>query len=131
MAAAILMRIVIDTGVLFHPETLRSLARRREAAVLPAVAYAERVRQLRQQGRSLQEFNQFLSKFKVIVEPFGPVEAERYASRLPEEDWQDLIRDAFIAGHVEDGDQLWTTNPADFRRVGVPAERIVAVPLRS
>jgi hypothetical protein len=32
-----------------------------------------------------------------------------------------------VAGHVDRGSILWTTDPTDVRELGLPGERIVAV----
>ena len=122
------MRIVVDTGVFYHPERLRELARRIRPVILPAVAYAERLRQLVARRKPVREFDHLLERFKMTVEPFGETEARRYVLSLPEQNWKPLVRDALIAAHVGERDQLWTTNPSDFRRLGIPADRLVEVP---
>src|SRR5688500_12430318 len=121
------MRIIVDTGVFYYPEKLRELARRITPVILPAVAYAERLRQLMAQRKPAGEFDRLLQRCKMTVEAFGETEARRYVLSLPDQNWRPLVRDAMIAAHVGERDQLWTTNPSDFRRLGVPAERIVEV----
>lgn len=121
------MRLVIDTGVLFHPAALRAIAKYNEDIVLPAIAYAERVRQLRAQGRSVDEFASWLEANGIGVEAFGRTQARRIGI-VEKVAWGRIAREAFIATPVETGDLLWTTNPRDFRAVGVAEEQIVPVP---
>ena len=127
MADEILMRLILDTGVLFHPAALRAIAQYREPIILPAIAYAERIRQLRAAGRSTADFDTFLSKSNIVVEAFDRGSAQRVPA-IGQELWNKASRDVLIATHVHDDDLLWTTNPRDFRSVGVPEERLVPVP---
>lgn len=113
------MRHVIDTGVLFHPKAVLELAEREDDIVLPAVAYAERVRQLRRTGRSIEEFDSWLAEFSITIEPFGTQEALRLTSSLGWEMWRRHARDALIAAHVRSDDVIWTTNWKDFETVGI------------
>jgi predicted nucleic acid-binding protein len=124
-----MVRIVLDTGVFYYPETLRSLVERPETIIVPAVALAERVRQLARDGRSEEEFLRTLDDAGYLPEPLAP-EAACEVSRRVRDDakWARLSRDAFIAAHVEPGDELWTTNPRDFKELGVPDFQIVSVP---
>lgn len=121
------MRIVLDTGVLFHPKKLKELEASRSEIVLPAMAYAERVRQLHEQGRDIAQFDDWLRVSAIIVEPFGIIQARRFAARLTAKDWRRMVRDALIAGHVNEADLLLTTNQRDFVHLGIPMDRIVQV----
>ncbi|MFP5379813.1 MAG: hypothetical protein ACLGHP_08725, partial [Vicinamibacteria bacterium] len=66
------------------------------------------------------------------TKPFGPSpHARGTQSCLPEHAiddrlWTRHARDALIAAHLREGDELWTTNPRDFEALGVPAARIRA-----
>lgn len=123
------VRVILDTGVFFKPLALRRLADLPHPVVVPAVAFAERARQLAKRGVSADDFLSLLDRLDFSVEPFGPEEALRYAPRLGDDgEWRRLARDAMIAGHLRDQDVLWTTDPSDFLRLGVPADRVVAVP---
>lgn len=121
------MRIVLDSGVLWRPDVMRSLKDRRITLVLPAVAYAERLRQLTHRSQDVRRFQQALRIANITIEPFGEDEAERVCPRVPEQLWPRLARDAMIAGHVRRGDLLVTTNPKDFTRLGIDGEQIQAV----
>ena len=41
--------------------------------------------------------------------------------------WASHARDAMIAGHVQDRDELWTANPRGFLAVGLDARHLVDV----
>jgi predicted nucleic acid-binding protein len=120
------MRIILDTGALFHPEVLRRTLGLGEV-VLPAVAYAERLRQIVAAGRKPEELARVLRRALIDVEPFGRAQADRIPG-LADSEWRRLARDAMIAAHLQPGDRLWTTNPKDFLALGMPKEQIVAVP---
>ena len=123
------MRVVLDTSILFRANLLLLLAEEPNRVVLPAVAYAERVRQLIKQGRDPAEFDRWLEANLIEVEPMSPGQAVRFLAALTDDAaWSRLARDAFIAGHLEADDVLWTTNPRDFKRIGVPAEQIALLP---
>lgn len=120
-------RIVMDTGMFFRPTALHEAARGPDDIVIPAVAYAERLRQMAARG-SVPGFQHTVADLGRI-EPFGPREADRIMPGLGGLDpaaWYRLARDALIAGHVRPGDELWTTDPKDFVAVGVPERQIVA-----
>lgn len=118
------MRVVLDTGVLYRPKALLALAG--ATAVVPAVAYLERVRQLRRDGRDPAELLRLLSRLGLKVEPM----TEEIAGRVPGLDdlhWNRLARDAMVACHLRPGDILWTTNPRDFLELGLAAEQVLAL----
>ena len=124
-----MVRIVLDTGVFFHPAILRRLPEREEDVVVPAVAMAERVRQLLRDGRNVQAFHDQLSAGDFTPEALQPEAACAIVQGLADDSkWDRLARDAFVAAHLRPGDELWTTNPKDFRDLGVPVHAIVAVP---
>ena len=128
-AAAHEVRIVLDTGVFFRPAALRALAQAPHRVVVPAVAFAERARQVGKRGVAPEALLDLLDRLDFRVEPFGVEEAQRYAPSLGDDGrWRALARDAMIAGHLGPRDVLWTTDPKAFLELGVPAEQVVAVP---
>lgn len=123
------VRIVVDTGVLYRPAALDALADSPLDIVLPVVALAERLRQVKRDGYDVAAFRRTLARAQIEVEALDEEAATRYALDLATDaEWRKLSHDAFIAGHVRGDDELWTTNPADFEALGVPRDRIVAVP---
>jgi hypothetical protein len=123
------VRIILDTGVFFRPEALRRLSGMPHLVVVPAVAFAERARQLAKRGVGPDAFLDVLDRLGFHVEPFGPEEALRFAPGLADDGrWRALARDAMIAGHLRPADLLWTTDPKDFLELGVPKDRLVGVP---
>lgn len=120
------MRVILDTGALFHPAVIYRARDERRALVLPAVAYAERRRQLLTAGRRFEEYDRLLDEARIEVEPFTRTEADRIPG-LPNAAWGRLARDAMIAAHVRPGDQLWTTNPNDFLALGLSREEVLDV----
>lgn len=123
------VRIVVDTGVFFRPAALRVLSDMPNPVVVPAVAFAERARQVALRGVPADALLDLLDRLDFDVEPFGPEEAQRFAPLLTDEArWRAHARDAMVAGHLRPGDLLWTTEPRDFLDLGVPAEQVVAVP---
>ncbi len=119
------MRIVLDTGVFYHPDALRQAARADAELVVPAVVFMERSRQLQRGGRDVRAFATLLVEGGYLIEPFRPSHALRYAVGMSDDRlWRIHFRDAMIAGHVAPEDELWTTNPKDFRAIGVPGECI-------
>lgn len=121
------MRHVLDTGVLWRKEVVARLGEMDEEVILPAVAYAERARQYRARGWPVEDLDALLDQTAVTVEAMDGMMARRWTERLVDKDqWRRLGFDALIAGHIRDGDRLWTTNPQDFEAVGVPSAQIVA-----
>jgi hypothetical protein len=119
------MRIILDTGVFFRPDALLGLGAC--DAIVPSVAYMERVRQLRRDGRTARELDDVLRMIGATVEPFGQVEALRLRP-VDEARRRRLARDAMVACHVGKDDVLWTTNTSDFLELGLSPEQIVALP---
>lgn len=123
------LRIVLDTGVLYYPALLRGLARRGPEVVVPAVALAERIRQMRRDRMDVRAFLDTLDRSLLRVEAFGPSEANRASHRrVGDAAWRGRCCDALIASHVREGDELWTTNPRDFLALGVPRDSIRVAP---
>lgn len=123
------MRIVLDTGVFYRREALEALATTQDDVIVPVVALAERLRQLRRDGGDVAAFRRMLDRAQFEVEPLGEAAATRFSTELDvDAEWRKLSHDAFIAGHVGEGDLLWTTNPDDFIALGLPPERIVRIP---
>jgi len=122
------LRIVIDTGVFYRPAVLDALARSPHPIIVPVVALAERLRQLKRDGGDMAAFRRTLIRASVTIEPLDEPSALRHSLDLDTDaEWRKLSHDAFIAGHVQPDDELWTTNPNDFVALGVPADRIVTV----
>ena len=106
------MKLVLDTSALWHRPLLDALgdARLQGAfddgrlvAILPAVAYAERLRQLARDDRDIGTWRERLDEIGIVVEAFG----EEQAGRLPPEArddhlWDEHARDMMIASHVKD-----------------------------
>lgn len=123
-----IVRVIIDTGVLWYPSVLEGLSGTERDIILPVVAYSERVRQLIQSGRKERELSIILDAVGIMVEPLGLVESVKFSAAIGDDSWERLARDAYIAGHIRDGDEIWTTNPKDFLQLGVPSPQVVAVP---
>ncbi|MGB0652248.1 MAG: type II toxin-antitoxin system VapC family toxin [Thermoplasmatota archaeon] len=124
------MRIILDTGVFFRKQALLNAEARHEPLIVPAIVFAERLRQVAARGISAQRLAREIERFGGHIEPFGPTQAARFVpglADLPRRQWQRLARDAMIAGHLRDGDELWTTNVGDFEEIGVEKGRIVGV----
>lgn len=122
-------RVILDTGVFFHPGAMRRAVAQDAAVVVPAIVFVERARQLRKRGRDVVEFAARLVESGIIVEPFRPQHGLRFAvDILNDRTWGRLFRDAMIAGHLEPGDVLWTTSRREFEAVGVPPDQIRDVP---
>lgn len=122
------MRVILDTSALFYPRALEAIDPA-WSVVLPAVAFLERARQLHRQGRMAPEaFRALVLRRGWRIEAFDADLAVRSpAHALADASWRRLARDALIASHVQPGDRLWTANPRDFRRLGVPEDHLVDV----
>lgn len=120
------MRIILDTSAFYFPVALELLSRQPEDIVVPAVAFTERARQLARDGRmSPAELLDELARNEIAVESYGEEEAMRFATGVRDDArWKKLARDAMIAGHVREGDVLWTANPLDFAAVGLAPAQI-------
>lgn len=112
------MKLVLDTDALWHPGLNRELAAAHASGdpfsdavdvVLPAVAYAERLRQVQDDKARKRAFQRQLSRIDPSIEPFGSSEAALVAERCPSQgDWADHARDFLIAAHVH-GDRVAVT----------------------
>lgn len=118
------MRVILDTGAFYHPAAWLRLAG--ATVVVPAVVYAERMRQLRRDGRDVAVLDEILAGFGAIVEPFTQAHARRIPG-LADPAWRRMARDAMVACHVGPEDLLWTTDPSDFLAVGLVQDQILAL----
>ncbi|GEM_PF-1066757 len=126
------MRIVLDTSALFYPRALASLRSDHPGAepVIPTVVLLERARQLSRAGLDgAGEMRAFVERGGLTLEAFGPEQALRSHQRAPRDDrlWARAGRDAIIAGHVAEGDVLWTANARDFLDLGLAREQVLDV----
>lgn len=115
-------RIILDTSALYFPRAIRKLPGNRRVLV-PTVVLVERARHLKSERRgSPSEFLLDIRNQGWETEPLGDAEALLAAHRAPMDDkeWADRARDTLIAGHVRDGDVLWTADVADFLALGLP-----------
>lgn len=126
------MRIIVDTSVLFDRAAIDALVDDPRPKVVPSVAFAERARQIfRDHGVSPEHLRSTLVRDGWVIEPFGPEEAGRIAGQLRQDRiWAKHSRDALIAGHVQDLDELWTANAKDFAAVGLDPRHIVDITAR-
>lgn len=123
-----MVRYIIDTGVFYNPYALEQIAATRLDIIVPVTVYMERVRQLRRNRLDPRRFIRYLKANEFDVEDFSRHHAERFAVRIHDDKiWRRLYRDAMIAGHVGKDDVLWTTNPKDFRAVGLEADQVAGV----
>lgn len=121
------LRIILDTNTLFRPRLLAQARDSGRPVVLPAVALAERIRQLERDGRHIERFKAMVQAAGIVIEPFDLDEAERVPEGARDDRlWLRHARDALIAAHLRPGDELWTTNPRDFEALGVPKSRLRA-----
>lgn len=104
------MKLVLDTNALWHRPLTNVLARAHEQGLqdvgdvevlVPAIVYAERMRQLQGDEPRVALFNRLLSDVAARVEPFTVDEAERLGDRAPSDRlWRGHARDLLIATHV-------------------------------
>lgn len=104
------MTLVLDTSALWHPTLLRRLTEAhgrglRVDVVLPAVAYAERYRQLARDARDMLRWQTDLENAGIRVEPFTEAEAERLRG-LDDETWRAHARDFLVTAHVHGPDRV-------------------------
>lgn len=123
------MRVILDTGVFFHPEALGMMEYFLADIVVPAIVFTERARQIARDGGDVARFERLLADIGATIEPFSHNEGKQHATSISNEHWARLARDAMIAGHVRAGDCLFTTNPRDFLDLGVPQEQIIEIPI--
>lgn len=113
--------LVLDTTALWDRSLLEMLGRasarglqERGAleAVLPAVAYAERIRQLRRDGQSERTWMAQLGTSGIRIEAFGREEADRLPEAPVDDDaWAGRSRDFLISRHVH-GERIAVTEDA-------------------
>lgn len=114
------MILVLDTGALWHAPLLEALGRAHGMgfvpssirAILPAVAYAERRRQLLRDGLSTAAWKAILGTAGIEVAPFG----EWHGDHLADESASDAVwgrhaRDFLIAAHAGEG--RWVVTEED------------------
>lgn len=112
----------------YRPKALDRLARLPHDVVVPAVVFTERARQLAKRGIEPGDFAGRLEANEFVVEPYGREQAVRFAPEIHDDEaWRRLARDGMIAGHVDERSLLWTTDPEDFRELGLGDEAIVAL----
>lgn len=118
------MKLVLDTNALWHGELLQHLAEpgtwlsergQSIEAVIPGIAWAERLRQVVGDEDRRAAVEGAIGDSGARIEPFGQPEAERLSVRRPsDEEWRDHARDLLIAAHVH-GDRVgvtWDQGPA-------------------
>jgi len=110
------VRLVLDTNALWSRQLVTALF---EAAttgrttdgtievVLPAVAYAERVRQLRRDGRDVARWKADLVRMGVSVECFCAEQADELEG-VADPTWGADGRDHLIAAHAREGGTVVT-----------------------
>lgn len=106
------MKLVLDTSALWHAPLMKALAEARAcgiapetlSALVPAIAYAERVRQLRRDGRDVAVWRENLATAGIEVEPFSQQRAEALPQgAIDDEEWERHARDFLIASHAGEG----------------------------
>lgn len=120
------VRLVLDTSAFYYSRALRRIPRGSQV-VIPAVAFTERARQLKRDGRaSPATFHRSLTDRGWKIEAFREEQALRAAHLAPDDDdrWQDLARDVLVAAHVRADDILLTANGADFRELGLASAQL-------
>lgn len=120
-----MLRVILDTSVLWDRDVLAKARPAGWETILPAIAFTERARQVQEAGREAAELWTLLKSNEIIVEDFRVEHGMRIAARLDKATWDRHARDALIAGHVGPDDVLWTKNPKDFLKVGLTKEQIV------
>lgn len=122
------MILILDTDALWHRPLLDALVAANGTGlapgtletVLPAVAYAERLRQLQHSARRVRAFREFLQLAAVRVEPFTAEQADRVPwDSIGEDDWTAHARDFLIAAHIE-GQRVGVTGDVGPAWRGVP-----------
>jgi predicted nucleic acid-binding protein len=121
------MRIIVDTNVLYDSAAIMALDDDVRPKILPAVVFLERARQLHRDRKvSVEEVRATFERSRWRIEEFGAEQAMRIGARIADDStWRRHYRDAMIAGHVEEWDELWTSNAKDFLAVGLDARHIV------
>lgn len=123
------MRLVLDTDALWNPRLVQGLTRAQHVglmqagrldAVLPAVAFAERRRQVQRDRRALAAWLDTLGEAGIRVEPFD-AETARNLRRASQDDqlWRRHARDFLIAAHVH-GNRIGVTSDRGPAWEGLP-----------
>lgn len=104
------MKLVLDTAALWHTPLLHALSDACQLgmmehgdveAILPAVAYAERLRQLAERGQDLRIWRARLEMMGIRVEPFSESQAEALAHTTVDVTmWKRHARDFLVAAHA-------------------------------
>lgn len=103
----LVMILVLDTNALWNQELMREIAAAQAAdrssidPILPALAYAERRRQVSADEDKLAAFDAILERVQPTIEPFTRSEGDRVAQQSPTRDeWEEHARDVLIAAHI-------------------------------
>ena len=105
------MKLLLDTNALWSrplrealilSETAGLMADGRLTVAIPAVAYAERIRQLRRDGHDVETWKDQLAELGITVECLCAQQAERLGS-YNDEEWARHGRDLLIQAHTRDG----------------------------
>lgn len=104
------MILILDTSALYHKPLLRNLARAhvtgdQEApiveAILPSLAYAERLRQIRRDNKDERQWKQAITAAGIRVEPFTVQEADRLdPAAHRDRSWRNQARDHLLLCHI-------------------------------
>lgn len=104
------MKLVLDANALWHRPLILALGDAHAAglmgdgrveAVLPAIAYAERIRQIQAGNGDVERWRGDLRVAGISIESFGPEEAHRLPdASLDEGAWRRHARDLLVAAHV-------------------------------
>ncbi|MEA3201880.1 MAG: hypothetical protein QOE90_3308 [Thermoplasmata archaeon] len=124
------MRIILDTSALYYPRAVATIERTGRTIVLPSIVFLERARQLQRDGHDgIALMRRFAEAEEAQIEPYGMVETLRTLRLRVHADpaWRRSSRDAMIAGHVGEGDVLWTADRRDFAALGLRPAQILDV----
>lgn len=104
------MKLVLDTNALWHRPLIEALGEARVQgcfedgrleAILPAIAYAERYRQILAAGHDAELWRERLEAVGIRVEAFGQHEADRLdPSAADRTVWERHARDLLVLAHV-------------------------------
>lgn len=113
------MKLVLDTSALWDGPLAEALIDAhalgltedgRLHLLLPAVAYAERLRQLTRDDQDVALWREDIAAMGIAVEPFGLEQAARVPQLvMSNEEWRRDARDAMVAAHVV-GDRTAVTS---------------------
>lgn len=110
------MILVLDTNALWDQGLVREIAAAQATnrsfiePILPALAYAERRRQVSTDEDKLAAFDVILQGMQPTIEPFTRSEGDRVAQQAPSPDeWAEHARDILLAAHVH-GERIGISN---------------------